>query len=407
MGKPIRETIAALVVAAGRGTRAGAGIPKQYRFLDGIPVLTRTLRALCAEPAIATIVVAIHPDDEGLYAACIAALDESERARLLSPVHGAATRQASVHAGLCALDASTCPHVLVHDAARPFLSRDLIQRACATLVRHDAALPGIPVTDTIKQVTDDGRVTHTPPRDGLRAVQTPQAFRLAPLLAAHRRALDAGMTGFTDDGALAEWAGMDVHVFAGDPDNVKLTHEADFLRYAENDGVPRMISRMATGFDVHIFGPGNHVMLGGVAVPHAHGVVAHSDGDVVLHALTDAVLGALAEGDIGTHFPPSDPQWRHASSDRFLAFAAARVRERGGVIDFLDATILCERPRIGPHREAMRAQIAQIAGIDADCVSVKATTTEKLGFTGRGEGIAAQAAATIRLPVTRQSGDTA
>ena len=407
MGKPIRETIAALVVAAGRGTRAGAGIPKQYRFLDGIPVLTRTLRALCAEPAIATIVVAIHPDDEGLYAACIAALDESERARLLSPVHGAATRQSSVHAGLCVLDASTCPHVLVHDAARPFLSRDLIQRACMALVRHDAALPGIPVTDTIKQVTDDGRVTHTPPRDGLRAVQTPQAFRLAPLLAAHRRALDAGMTGFTDDGALAEWAGMDVHVFAGDPDNVKLTHEADFLRYAENDGVPRMISRMATGFDVHIFGPGNHVMLGGVAVPHAHGVVAHSDGDVVLHALTDAVLGALAEGDIGTHFPPSDPQWRHASSDRFLAFAAARVRERGGVIDFLDATILCERPRIGPHREAMRAQIAQIAGIDADCVSIKATTTEKLGFTGRGEGIAAQAAATIRLPVTRQSGDTA
>jgi 2-C-methyl-D-erythritol 4-phosphate cytidylyltransferase/2-C-methyl-D-erythritol 2,4-cyclodiphosphate synthase len=402
MGKPIRERIAALVVAAGRGTRAGTGKPKQYRPLDGIPVLTRTLRALCAEPAIATIVVAIHPDDETLYNACIAALEPQERARLLAPVHGGATRQSSVHAGLCALDASTCPHVLVHDAARPFLSRELIERACAALARHDAALPGIAVTDTIKQIADDGRVTHTPPRETLRAVQTPQAFRLAPLLAAHRRALDAGMTGFTDDGALAEWAGLNVHVFAGDPNNVKLTHEADFLRYAAREGEPLMISRMATGFDVHIFGPGDHVMLGGVPVPHECGVVAHSDGDVVLHALTDALLGALAEGDIGTHFPPSDPQWRHASSDRFLAFAAARVRERGGVIDFLDATILCERPKIGPHREAMRARIAQIAGIDASGVSIKATTTEKLGFTGRGEGIAAQAAATIRLPATGQ-----
>ena len=402
MGKPIRERIAALVVAAGRGTRAGTGMPKQYRPLDGIPVLTRTLRALCAEPAIASIVVAIHPDDEALYAACIAALEPQERARLLAPVHGGATRQSSVHAGLCVLDASTCPHVLVHDAARPFLSRDLIERACAALVRHDAALPGIPVTDTIKQIADDGVVTHTPPRETLRAVQTPQAFRLAPLLAAHRRARDEGMTGFTDDGALAEWAGMDVHVFAGDPNNVKLTHEADFTRYAAREGEPLMISRMATGFDVHVFGEGDHIMLGGVAVPHAHGVVAHSDGDVVLHALTDALLGALAEGDIGTHFPPSDPQWRHASSDRFLAFAAARVRERGGVIDLLDATILCERPKIGPHREAMRARIAQIAGIDAGCVSIKATTTEKLGFTGRGEGIAAQAAATIRLPATGQ-----
>lgn len=407
MGEPIHESIAALVVAAGRGIRAGAGMPKQYRMLGGIPVLTRTLKALCAHPAIAAIIVAIHPDDEALYEACVAALAPQERARLLRPVHGGATRQSSVHAGLCALDASTCPHVLVHDAARPFVSRDLIARACTALATHDAALPGIPVTDTIKQVTDDGRVTRTPPRDALRAVQTPQAFRLAPLLAAHRRAIEAGLTEFTDDGALAEWAGIEVHVFAGEAGNIKLTHEADFHRHAQSRGEEPMISRMATGFDVHIFGPGDHIMLGGIAVPHECGVVAHSDGDVVLHALTDALLGALAEGDIGTHFPPSDPQWRHASSDRFLAFAAGRVRERGGVIDFLDATILCERPRIGPHREAMRARIADIAGIEADCVSIKATTTEKLGFTGRGEGIAAQAAATIRLPAARPKGDEA
>ncbi len=407
MGEPIRETLAALVVAAGRGTRAGAGMPKQYRALDGVPVLTRTLKALCAHPDIAAIVVAIHPDDEPLYARCIAALDPQESARLRAPVHGGATRQASVRAGLESLAEHDFYDVLVHDGARPFLSRDLIARACAALWMHEAALPGIPVTDTIKQVTDDGRVTHTPRRDALRAVQTPQAFRLAPLLAAHRRAIEAGLTEFTDDGALAEWAGIPVHVFAGDPNNIKLTHEADFHRHAQSRGEAPMISRMATGFDVHIFGPGDHVMLGGVAVPHECGVVAHSDGDVVLHALTDAVLGALAEGDIGTHFPPSDPQWRHASSDRFLAFAAGRVRERGGVIDFLDATILCERPKIGPHREAMRARIAQIAGIDADCVSIKATTTEKLGFTGRGEGIAAQAAATIRLPASKPTGDEA
>ncbi len=407
MGELNRKAIAALVVAAGRGMRAGAGLPKQYRLLDGIPVLTHTLRALCAHPDITTIVVAIHADDAALYADCIAKLEPRERDRLLAPVHGGATRQESVFAGLLALETSACPHVLVHDAARPFLGRDLCDRACAALARHDAALPGIPVTDTIKQIDDDGRVTMTPQRDSLRAVQTPQAFRLAPLLAAHRRALERGETGFTDDGALAEWAGMAVHVFPGDPQNIKLTHEADFERTVRATGEQAMISRMATGFDVHVFGPGDHVMLGGVAVPHAQGVVAHSDGDVVLHALTDALLGALAEGDIGTHFPPSDPQWSHASSDRFLAFAAARVRERGGEIDFLDATILCERPKIGPHREAMRAQIAQIAGIDADCVSIKATTTEKLGFTGRGEGIAAQAAATIRLPAGRQSGDTA
>ena len=407
MAEPISETVAALVVAAGRGTRAGAGMPKQYRPLDGVPVLTRTLRALCAHPEIAAILVVIHPDDAPLHESCIGALAPQEREILIAPVHGGATRQASVLAGLEALELRGFAKVLVHDGARPFLPRDLITRACAALATHDAALPGLAVTDTIKQVDDDGRVTHTPPRDTLRAVQTPQAFRLAPLLVAHRRAVEAGLTEFTDDGALAEWAGIEVHVFAGDAENIKLTHEADFHRHAQSRGEEPMISRMATGFDVHIFGPGDHIMLGGVAVPHECGVVAHSDGDVVLHALTDALLGALAEGDIGTHFPPSDPQWRHASSDLFLAFAAGRVRERGGVIDFLDATILCERPRIGPHREAMRTRIAEIAGIDADCVSIKATTTEKLGFTGRGEGIAAQAAATIRLPAARPKGDEA
>ena len=402
-------TIAALIVAAGRGSRAGAGLPKQYRPLHGEPVLAHTLKAFSAQAAVSRIVVVIHPDDAQLYADCLDHLDDRDRVKLLSPVPGGATRQDSVHAGLVALDAQGCTHLLVHDAARPFISPAVIDRACAALQRYDAALPGIAVTDTIKRVDASGHVMETPPRATLRAVQTPQAFRLAPLRDAHMRAAAEGRDDFTDDGALMEWAGMTVAVFEGDPLNVKLTHEADFIHYARGESASApgtekaaMITRMATGFDVHVFGPGDHVMLGGVAVPHDRGVVAHSDGDVVLHALTDALLGCLAEGDIGTHFPPSDPQWRDASSDRFLAYAVQRLRERGGRIVLLDTTILCERPKIGPQREAMRIRIAGIAGIAPERVSIKATTTEKLGFTGRGEGIAAQAAATVTLPADQE-----
>jgi 2-C-methyl-D-erythritol 4-phosphate cytidylyltransferase / 2-C-methyl-D-erythritol 2,4-cyclodiphosphate synthase len=390
-------SVLALIVAAGRGSRAGEGVPKQYRQLGASTVLTTTLAAFCGNTAVTRILVVIHPDDREHYAGSIAALEPAFRRKLLPSVAGGATRQSSVHAGLeaCA-QIDDAAIVLVHDAARPFVTYALLERAIAGAQAWGAAIPGIPVTDTIKRVDASGTVVETPPRPQLRAIQTPQAFALSPLLAAHRKAAGAGRDDFTDDGALMEWAGHDVRVIEGEISNIKLTHPEDFAMPSPE--APRRITRVGTGFDVHIFGDGDHVMLGGIAIPHTRGVVAHSDGDVVLHALTDAVLGALAEGDIGTHFPPSDPQWRGASSDRFLAYAIDRVRARGGIVDLLDATILAEAPRIGPHREPMRARIAEIAGIDVTSVSIKATTTEKLGFTGRGEGIAAQAVATIRLP---------
>jgi len=290
--------------------------------------------------------------------------------------------------------------VLIHDAARPFASPALIDTALKALSVHRASVPGVAPVDTIKVVDSDALVVGTPERDSLRAVQTPQAFDLAGILDAHRRAASAGLEAFPDDGALAEWAGIPVHVFEGEASNVKLTHDADFAdaerRLAGER--PSLIVRVGTGFDVHALSDGDHVWLGGVRIASERGVVAHSDGDVVLHALTDALLGALAEGDIGVHFPPSDPQWRGASSDRFLAFAAERVRLRGGRIDNLDVTVLCESPRVGPHREAIRARIGEIAGLPVETVSIKATTTERLGFIGRGEGIAAQAIAAVRLP---------
>jgi 2-C-methyl-D-erythritol 4-phosphate cytidylyltransferase / 2-C-methyl-D-erythritol 2,4-cyclodiphosphate synthase len=318
--------------------------------------------------------------------------------RLIPPAEGGETRQDSVRFGLERLGEPDGAIVLVHDAARPFVDAALIDRAIGA-GESGAAVPGVPVTDTIKLIAPDGDVAGTPDRSSLRAIQTPQAFRYGPLLAAHRRAAEAGLHGFTDDGALAEWAGLTVQVFDGAPHNIKLTHPADFAEAERRlkDEAMTYVTRLGTGFDVHAFTQGDHVWLGGVRVPHDRGVLAHSDGDVILHALTDAVLGALADGDIGTHFPPSDTQWRGASSDRFLAHAVGLVRQRGGIVDHLDATLLCERPRLGPHREAMRQRIAEIAGLRLDQVSLKATTTEKLGFIGRREGIAAQAAATIRL----------
>jgi len=389
--------VLALIVAAGRGSRAGEGKPKQFRPLGDSTVLTQTLAAFCKHAAITRILVVIHPDDRELYAASIASLGSACGKKLLPSVAGGATRQASVRAGLEAfVGIDDDAVVLVHDAARPFVTSALLERAIAGAQAWGAAIPGIQVTDTIKRVDESGKVVETPPRPQLRAIQTPQAFALAPLLAAHRKAAAADRNDFTDDGALMEWAGHDVRVIEGETANIKLTHPEDFAMSSPE--LPHYVTRVGTGFDVHVFGDGDHVMLGGISVAHARGVVAHSDGDVVLHALTDAVLGALAEGDIGTHFPPSDPQWRGASSDRFLAYAIDRVRARGGIVDLLDATILAESPRIGPHREPMQARIAEIAGIDISSVSIKATTTEKLGFTGRGEGIAAQAVATIRLP---------
>jgi len=346
----------------------------------------------------------IDPADDALFEGVLAQLTVESRARLLPAVAGGATRQLSVRQGLEALArALPAPElVLIHDAARPFPTWPLIDRAIAAGRAHGAAVPGVEVTDTIKLVDREGTVIETAARDSLRAIQTPQAFAFEPLLAAHRAAVEAGLDMFGDDGALAEWAGLPVTVFEGDRDNIKLTHSADFAEAERRlaHGLAPTVTHVGTGFDVHAFAPGDHLWLGGVRIAHTHGVLAHSDGDVALHALTDAVLGALGDGDIGVHFPAGDAQWRGASSDRFLASAAERVRARKGVIVHLDVTVICEAPRVGPHRDAMRERIASIAGIDRAYISIKATTTEKLGFLGRGEGIAAQAVATIRLPVS-------
>jgi 2-C-methyl-D-erythritol 4-phosphate cytidylyltransferase/2-C-methyl-D-erythritol 2,4-cyclodiphosphate synthase len=385
--------VAAVVVAAGRGQRAGGDVPKQYRKIAGTPVVRPTLSAFSSHPHIDLVQPVIHPDDEDLFRAASGGLKN-----LLEPVAGGATRQTSVHAGLQALQGCAPEIVLIHDAARPFLSCALISRAIEAARTHGAAVPGVAVADTVKKIDQAAVVTETLDRSQLRMVQTPQAFAFTLIADAHQRAAAAGREDFTDDAALAEWAGHRVLMFEGEAGNVKLTTNEDFARAELLSAAALADVRIGNGFDVHAFVDGDHVMLGGVRIPHRQGVTGHSDADVALHALVDAILGALAEGDIGQHFPPSDPQWRGASSDRFLAFACERVRTRGGVIGNLDVTIVCEAPRVSPHRDAMRARIAEIAEISPHRVAVKATTSEKLGFTGRGEGIVAMATATVRLP---------
>jgi 2-C-methyl-D-erythritol 4-phosphate cytidylyltransferase/2-C-methyl-D-erythritol 2,4-cyclodiphosphate synthase len=384
-------SVAAVVVAGGRGLRAGGDLPKQYRTLGNVPVLRQSLAIFATHPEIRWVQPVIHRDDGALYGEAAAGL------AILPPAYGGATRQASVRAGLEALADRAPAIVLVHDAARPFTSRALVSRAIAA-GSHGAAIPGVAMTDTIKEVDAEGSVVRTLDRARLRGIQTPQAFAFDALLAAHRKAAAAGRQDFTDDAALAEWAGMTVDVFEGDADNIKLTTAEDFDRAVAREMAALGDIRIGNGYDVHAFADGDHVWLGGVRIAHDRGVTGHSDADVALHALVDAILGALADGDIGFHFPPSDPQWKGASSDRFLKFAVERVAARGGRLANLDLTIVCEAPKVGPHRDAMRARIAEIAGISADRVGVKATTSEKLGFTGRREGIAAMATATIRLP---------
>jgi 2-C-methyl-D-erythritol 4-phosphate cytidylyltransferase/2-C-methyl-D-erythritol 2,4-cyclodiphosphate synthase len=393
--------IAAIIVAAGRGSRAGGTEkPKQYQPVGGEIMLRRTLRLFAQTDAIDLIQPVIRAEDSELYRAA------AEGIETLAPVSGGATRQASVRAGLEALAGRAPDLVLVHDAARPFATRALIARAIAAAARTGAAIPGLAVTDTIKVVDSQGIVGETLDRARLRAVQTPQAFAFAPLLEAHARALREARDDFTDDAAIAEWAGMPVAIFDGEIGNIKITQPEDFMR---GEAMATLAAsselndiRTGTGIDVHAFGPikegGDHVIIGGIHIPHSQALTGHSDADVGLHALTDAILGALADGDIGSHFPPSDPQWRGASSDRFLKFAVDRVAVRGGVIGHLDLTIVCEAPKIGPYRDAMRQSIAAIAGLSVDRVAVKATTSERLGFTGRREGIAAYATATVRLP---------
>ncbi|MDQ0393849.1 bifunctional 2-C-methyl-D-erythritol 4-phosphate cytidylyltransferase/2-C-methyl-D-erythritol 2,4-cyclodiphosphate synthase [Labrys monachus] len=389
------KSVAVLVVAAGRGSRVGGDVPKQYRLLGGRTVLARTLALFERHPSVGSIVVAIGPDDEPLFRPSARGIG-----KLAGVVVGGRTRQASCLAGLQALAPAKPDIVLLHDAARPFASAGLIDRAIEAALLHGAAVPGLAVTDTVKRIDADGRVVDTPERALLRSVQTPQAFAFGLIHDAHLRAASAGIETLTDDGAVVEWAGHPLFVFEGEATNMKLTTEADFQR-AEQAVSPLAALgdvRTGTGFDVHAFTDGDHVWLNGVRIPHEQALKGHSDADVGLHALTDAILGAIGDGDIGSHFPPSDPQWKGASSDRFLAHAAGLVARRGGAIAHLDVTILCEAPKIGPHREAMRARIADIAAIPVDRVGVKATTTESLGFTGRREGIAAMASATVRLP---------
>ncbi|HVA14545.1 MAG TPA: bifunctional 2-C-methyl-D-erythritol 4-phosphate cytidylyltransferase/2-C-methyl-D-erythritol 2,4-cyclodiphosphate synthase [Stellaceae bacterium] len=378
----------ALVVAAGRGTRLGGARPKQYRTLAGQALLRHSVERLIAHQRIDRLRVVFHPEDRDLYDAAIAGLD------LLPPVAGGAARQDSARLGLESLEALAPARVLIHDAARPFIDHAVIDRVLDALDQAPAVIPALPIADTVKR-GEGGLVTGTLDRAGLWRVQTPQGFDYRAILAAHRAA--AGMT-LTDDAAVAERAGLPVRLVEGAETNFKVTSTEDFARAEKLTAARAGDYCTGQGFDVHGFGPGDHVWLCGLKVPHDRGLVGHSDADVGLHALTDAILGALGAGDIGMHFPPGDPKWRHAPSHLFLRHAAALVAQAHGRIVHVDITLICETPRIGPHRAAMVAAVADILGLAPTRVSVKATTTEQLGFLGRNEGMAAQAIATLLLP---------
>ncbi|HUA56281.1 MAG TPA: bifunctional 2-C-methyl-D-erythritol 4-phosphate cytidylyltransferase/2-C-methyl-D-erythritol 2,4-cyclodiphosphate synthase [Candidatus Sulfotelmatobacter sp.] len=385
---PASSPTVALIVAAGRGRRFGEALPKQYQDLLGRPVLRHTASAFLAHPRIGRVRVVIGADDTALYRDAVGDLD------LLAPVIGGAERQDSVRLGLESLLDQAPEIVLIHDAARPLVDAALITRSLDALARYDGAIAAVPVIDTVKRADGDA-IVDTIDRTGLWRAQTPQTFRFRAILEAHRAAAGGNLS---DDAAVAARAGLAVGVSLGDEANLKITTQDDLAR-AERLMTARLgAPRVGNGFDVHRFGPGDHVTLCGVKVAHGNGLLGHSDADVGLHALTDAILGALGDGDIGQHFSPNDPRWRNADSSMFLADAARRVADRGGRIAHVDVTLICERPKIAPHRVAMVTRIAEILRIPASRVSVKATTTEGLGFTGRSEGIAGQATATVLLP---------
>jgi 2-C-methyl-D-erythritol 4-phosphate cytidylyltransferase/2-C-methyl-D-erythritol 2,4-cyclodiphosphate synthase len=378
--------IAVLIVAAGKGERAGTGLPKQYERLAGQPMLRRTVQAFRAFDPACRIQLVIGPGQEELAAAALEGLN------LPAPVQGGATRQESVRLGLEALSADAPDHVLIHDAARPLISATVIGAVIGALqAGADGALPMVAASDTLRRKDDDGRWTLVS-RENLYRAQTPQGFVYAKIAAAHRAHAREDVT---DDVALAELAGMKVQMVEGEEKNIKVTRKEDFALAERLMGGGDV--RTATGYDVHKFKDGDHIWLCGLKIAHSHGLEGHSDADVGLHAITDALLGCIGEGDIGQHFPPTDERWRGAASWKFLDHAAALVAAKGGTINHVDLTIICERPKIGPHRDAMKAKIAEILKIEESRVSVKATTTEGLGFTGRREGIAAQAVATVKL----------
>ncbi|WP_116653773.1 bifunctional 2-C-methyl-D-erythritol 4-phosphate cytidylyltransferase/2-C-methyl-D-erythritol 2,4-cyclodiphosphate synthase [Pelagibacterium sediminicola] len=387
--------IAVVVVAGGKGERAAGAdtVPKQYRPLAGQPVLARTLSGFLAQDRIERVLPVIGADHASQYASLGLA-----HPRLMPPVTGGGTRQSSTLAGLDALASDPPDIVLIHDGARPFIEPDVIANVIAALDDADGALPVTLVTDTIKRSLDGKTVGGTEDRTQLFAAQTPQGFRFGAIYDAHRRAI-AYSDSFTDDAAIAEWAHLRVALAEGSTRNIKITLAQDFAR-AERmiEGETPMETRTGLGYDVHAFEDGDHVILGNIKIPHTARLKGHSDADVVLHALSDALYGALADGDIGKHFPPSDMQWKGADSSIFLEHAAGLVHQRGGRIVHLDTTIVCEHPRIGPHVESMRTRIAEIVSISPSRVAVKATTSERLGFIGREEGIAAHAIATIELP---------
>ncbi len=391
----IAMTTAVIIVAAGAGLRVGGEIPKQYQHIGGQAVLHHTVRAFQQHEEIDHIQVVIGDNHDDLYMKAVAGMN------LPSPVQGGTTRQASVYNGLKAVAELEPTKVLIHDAARPFVDPDTISAVIAKLSEHAGCIPAVAVADTLKRESD-GIVAETVDRTGLWGAQTPQAFRFNDIFDAHTAAAASSRTDFTDDASIAEWAELDVAIIPGRPENNKITTSADLYEAGTrlNTGSSPMLNdvRVGHGYDVHAFEDGDHVILCGLKIPHSRKLKGHSDADVGLHTLTDAILGALCEGDIGKHFPPTEEKWKGAASDMFLEHAAQLVSDKGGVISHVDLTLICQAPKIRPHVDAMRENVARIIGIAANRVSVKATTTEWLGFTGREEGIAAAATATIRLP---------